>query len=98
MTRRKSPKLFLLSVLFASPALADHGGPGSGISSGGGLNTVSAGTMDEGHWAAAIRFAIARADQLSDAELLARADRGIDAHSARSVSSQFARYRLRRHP
>ena len=82
-----SPTILTLSVLVASPALADHGGPGSGIASGGGLNTVSAGTMDEGRWAAAFRFALARPDQLSDAELLSRDAGGIDAHSARSVFS-----------
>lgn len=82
-----SPTLLTLSLLVASPALADHGGPGSGIASGGGLNTVSAGTMDEGHWAAAFRLSLARPDQLSDAELLSRDASGIDAHSAHSVSS-----------
>ena len=87
MKRLISPMLLKLSLLVAAPALADHGGSGSGIASGGGLNTVSAGTMDEGHWAAAFRIALARPDQLSDAELLSRDDRGIDAHSARSVFS-----------
>lgn len=77
----------LAASIVASPALADHTGPGGGIATGGGINTVSAGTLDEGHFAAAVRWSIARPDQLSDGELLARDASGIDAHSARYVSS-----------
>jgi len=79
--------LLAATLLSTSPALADHTGPGSGISTGGGINTVSAGTMDEGHIATAVRWSIARPDQLSDGELLSRDASGIDAHSARYVSS-----------
>jgi hypothetical protein len=82
-------RLLLLTILAvpATPALADHAGPSGGIAAGGGINTVSAGTLDDGQWAAAARLSFAKPDSLADAELLARDARGIDAHRSRAVIS-----------
>lgn len=84
------PAAASLLTLCPTAALADHSGPGGGVATGGAINTASAGTLDEGHWAAGVRFAVARPERLSDAELLARDAAGIDAHSSRVVASASA--------
>lgn len=66
-------------------AHADHAGPTGGPSAGGGINTVSASTLDEGHWAAGVRIALTNPVVLADAELVRRELAGIDAHAARRV-------------
>lgn len=79
--------LLFAAAASSSPVLADHTGPGGGIATGGAINTVSAGTLDEGHFAAAVRWSLATPERLSGAELLARDEAGIDAHSTHSVST-----------
>ena len=76
-----------LSALVSLPsaARADHAGPSGGAAAGGAINTVSAWTLDEGHWAFGGRLSMTTPDQLSDAELLAREAAGIDSHSTRDV-------------
>jgi len=74
--------IFLLSttILFATPAFADHMGP-SGFGGGGGISIFSPDTLDEGHWAAGLRVTYTRPDQRSDAELAALAGQHIQAHN-----------------
>jgi Putative MetA-pathway of phenol degradation len=76
----------LLFVLVA-PAQAHHPGVGGGTGGGGPINTISAGTLDEGQIAAAVRYEFIRLGQLSDASLLAAASQGNHAHSMRSIES-----------
>ena len=83
------PAGVLSSLLFVlvAPAHAHHPGIGGGSSSGGPINTISAGTLDEGQIAAAVRYEFIRLGQLSDAGLLAAASQGNHAHSMRSIES-----------
>ena len=85
--RARRSCLLVAAATLSSPALADHTAPGGGIATGGAINTVSAGTLDERHFAASIRWSLANPQRLSDSELLARDAARIDAHSARSVST-----------
>jgi hypothetical protein len=62
----------------ANPARADHVGPSGGS---GGLAVFSPDTLDEGHWAAGLRFLYTRPERRSDAELEALAGQSIDAHN-----------------
>ena len=82
------PAGVLSSLLFVlvAPAHAHHPGIGGGSSSGA-INTISAGTLDEGQIAAAVRYEFIRLGQLSDAGLLAAASQGNHAHSMRSIES-----------
>lgn len=83
---------FLLFAIAMEPALAlaDHAGPGGGISTGGAVNTITAGTLDEGHLAASLRLGFNQPDRLSDSELRARDAAGVDAHSGRDVATMSA--------
>ena len=75
-------------VLFlAAPAEAHHPGGGGNTGSGGPINTISADTLSEGLIAASIRYEFIRLGQLSDADLIAAANRGTHAHSLRSIDS-----------
>lgn len=69
----------ILAVL-ASPALADHTGPG-GLGSGAGIDVFSPDTLDEGHAAGGLRLLYTRPEQRSDAELEVLADRHVHAHN-----------------
>jgi len=68
------------ALVVASPALADHMGP-SGVGSGGGLNVLSPGTLDEGQSAVGLRLTYARPERRSNAELRSLSEAGIDAHN-----------------
>jgi hypothetical protein len=68
------------AVAAASPALADHVGPG-GVGSGGGLSVFGPDTLDGGHWAAGLRVLYTKPEQRSDAELEALAGQHIHAHN-----------------
>jgi Putative MetA-pathway of phenol degradation len=72
--------LLLISVSLSSRAAADHLGA-SGFGSGGGSSVFSADTLDAGHWAAALRLVYARPERRPDAELVALATQGVDAHN-----------------
>lgn len=74
-------------LLAAAPAEAHHPGGGGNTGSGGPINTISADTLAEGMMAASIRYEFIRLGQLSDADLLAAANRGVHAHSLRSIDS-----------
>ena len=76
-----------LMFVLVAPAQAHHPGIGGGSGSGGPINTISAGTLDEGQIAAAVRYEFIRLGQLSDAGLLAAASQGNHAHSMRSIES-----------
>ena len=77
------------SIMFflAAPAQAHHPGGGGNTGSGGAINTISADTLAEGMFAASIRYEFIRLGQLSDADLIAAANRGTHAHSIRSIDS-----------
>jgi hypothetical protein len=74
-------------ILLALPAEAHHPGGGGNTGSGGAINTISADTLAEGMMAASIRYEFIRLGQLSDADLLAAANRGVHAHSMRSIEA-----------
>jgi hypothetical protein len=74
-------------LFFAAPAEAHHPGGGGNTGSGGPINTISADTLAEGMFAASIRYEFIRLGQLSDADLLAAANRGTHAHSIRSIEA-----------
>lgn len=76
------------SLLFVlvTPAYAHHPGVGGGSSSGP-INTISAGTLDEGQISAAVRYEFIRLGQLSDTDLLTAASQGNHAHAMRSIES-----------
>jgi hypothetical protein len=72
--------LFISGGAFASPALADHVGPGS-VEGGGGMTVFSPGTLDAGHGALGFRILYSRPQQRSDEELEALAGQHIHAHN-----------------
>jgi Putative MetA-pathway of phenol degradation len=76
-----------IALLLAAPAEAHHPGGGGNTGSGGPINTISADTLAEGMFAASIRYEFIRLGQLSDADLIAAANRGTHAHSLRSLDS-----------
>lgn len=87
--RRPAAGVFLSSIMLflAAPAEAHHPGGGGNTGSGGAINTISADTLAEGMFAASIRYEFIRLGQLSDADLLAAANRGTHAHSLRSIEA-----------
>ncbi|MET0678736.1 MAG: transporter [Bradyrhizobium sp.] len=86
---RPAAGIFLSSMMLfsAAPAGAHHPGGGGNTGSGGAINTISADTLAEGMMAASIRYEFIRLGQLSDADLIAAANRGTHAHSLRSIDS-----------
>jgi hypothetical protein len=73
----------------ASPALADHMGPGSAGS--GGVAVFAPDTLDEGHWGLGLRFAYTRPEQRPDAELETLAGEHVHAHNSRyNLNGSFA--------
>jgi hypothetical protein len=75
-----NPKTALLGLAFiASPALADHVGPG-GVG-GGSINVISPDTLDSGEAAIGLRLTYGRPERRPDAELEALAGRHIHAHN-----------------
>jgi outer membrane putative beta-barrel porin/alpha-amylase len=74
-------------ILLALPAEAHHPGGGGNTGSGGPINTISADTLSEGLIAASVRYEFIRLGQLSDADLIAAANRGTHAHSIRSIDA-----------
>ncbi len=86
--KRPAAGIFSSMMLFlAAPAEAHHPGGGGNTGSGGAINTISADTLAEGMFAASIRYEFIRLGQLSDADLIAAANRGTHAHSIRSIDS-----------
>jgi hypothetical protein len=86
--KRPAAGVFSSMMLFlAAPAEAHHPGGGGNTGSGGAINTISADTIAEGMFAASIRYEFIRLGQLSDADLIAAANRGTHAHSLRSIDS-----------
>jgi hypothetical protein len=86
--RRPAAGIFSTAmILLALPAAAHHPGGGGNTGSGGPINTISADTLAEGMMAASIRYEFIRLGQLSDADLLAAANRGVHAHSMRSIEA-----------
>lgn len=86
--KRPAAGIFSSMMLFlAAPAEAHHPGGGGNTGSGGAINTISADTLAEGMFAASIRYEFIRLGQLSDADLIAAANRGTHAHSLRSIDS-----------
>ncbi|WFU16759.1 transporter [Bradyrhizobium sp. CB3481] len=86
---RPTAGIFFSSMMLflAAPAEAHHPGGGGNTGSGGAINTISADTLAEGMFAASIRYEFIRLGQLSDADLLAAANRGTHAHSLRSIDA-----------
>jgi len=76
----KSLSIGAALLLVGSPALADHMGP-SNVGSGGGMSVFGPDTLDQGHWAAALRLAYTRPEHRSDAELEDLAGQHIHAHN-----------------
>jgi Putative MetA-pathway of phenol degradation len=74
-------------LALVAPAQAHHPGVGGNAGGGGPINTISAGTLDEGQITAAVRYEFIRLGRLSDAELLAAASQGNHAHAMRSIES-----------
>jgi hypothetical protein len=74
-------------ILLAMPAEAHHPGGGGNTGSGGPINTISADTLAEGMMAASVRYEFIRLGQLSDADLIAAANRGSHGHSLRSLDA-----------
>lgn len=87
--RRPAAGVFFSSIMLflAAPAEAHHPGGGGNTGSGGAINTISADTLAEGMFAASVRYEFIRLGQLSDADLLAAANRGTHAHSLRSIDA-----------
>jgi hypothetical protein len=86
--RRPAAGIFSTAILLlALPAEAHHPGGGGNTGSGGPINTISADTLSEGLIAASVRYEFIRLGQLSDADLLAAANRGTHAHSIRSIEA-----------
>jgi hypothetical protein len=69
-----------LAAVSASPAWADHVGPGS-VGGGGAMTVFGPATLDEKQWAAGLRLLLTRPEQRSDAELAALAGQHIHAHN-----------------
>lgn len=69
------------------PAFAHH--PGGGSTGGAGpINTISASTMEQGHWSAGFTVDYGSLNQLSDAKLLAATAAGIDGvHGLKTIQS-----------
>ena len=87
--RRPAAGIFSTAmILLALPAEAHHPGGGGNTGSGGPINTISADTLAEGMMAASIRYEFIRLGQLNDADLLAAANRGVHAHSMRSIDKR----------
>lgn len=76
-----SALLMLVAMSLAHPARADHPGTGYGQTIGGPIVTIPAGTLPANRWSASVRLEWVTFDTFSDAELLALADDGIEAHS-----------------
>src|SRR5262245_25134939 len=76
-----------LALFLATPVEAHHPGGGGNTGSGGPINTISAGTLDEGQITAAIRYEFIRLGQLSDADLIAAANQGKHGHSIGSIEA-----------
>ena len=72
--------LLLATAFIAAPALADHTGP-TGVGSGGGLNVLTAETLDEGQSSIGFRLTYTQPDQRSDEVLEALAGEHIHAHN-----------------
>jgi hypothetical protein len=87
------PSIFRLvlasTALLSTPALADHAGPGGGSATAGPISTISASTLEKGKWAVGLRSLFAKPHHLSDAELLARADEGIEAHDTDYILNSY---------
>jgi hypothetical protein len=85
---RPAAGIFSSMMFFlALPAEAHHPGGGGNTGSGGPINTISADTLSEGLIAASVRYEFIRLGQLSDADLIAAANRGTHAHSIRSIDA-----------
>ena len=86
--RRPAAGIFSSAMILLSlPVEAHHPGGGGNTGSGGPINTISADTLSEGLIAASVRYEFIRLGQLSDADLLAAANRGTHAHSIRSIEA-----------
>ena len=66
------PIVAALAAVSATPAYADHVGPGS-VGAGAGMTVFSPATLDEQQWAMGLRLLFTRPEQRSDAELEALA-------------------------
>ena len=74
------PIVAALAAVSATPAYADHVGPGS-VGAGAGMTVFSPATLDEQQWAMGLRLLFTRPEQRSDAELEALAGEHIHAHN-----------------
>lgn len=79
-SRRWRALLLVGAMSLASPALADHVGPG-GFGPGGGATVFSPDTLDAGQGAIGFRLTYTRPDQRSGEELEALAARHVHAHN-----------------
>src|SRR5205085_2182955 len=72
--------LAAFAAVSATPAWADHVGPG-GVGAGAGMTVFGPATLDEKQWAMGLRLLFTRPEQRSDAELEALAGEHIHAHN-----------------
>lgn len=81
MTKMLHAPIGVLIACLATPAFADHVGPG-GVGTGGGMSVFGPMTLDEKQWAAGLRLLLTRPEQRSDEELEALAAQHIHAHNS----------------
>ncbi len=89
--RRRMPAavLFLILVVPAAKAIADHPAGGFGPGRAGPIVTVPATTLPKGERVVALRTEYTRFDRVSDENLTQAAAAGEDAHSLDSLTSPF---------
>ena len=76
-------------ICTSTTAWADHAGPGGGASASGPISTISAGTLEKGHWAIALRAVFTKPRHLRGDELLLRSAEGIEAHGTDYVLNSY---------
>jgi hypothetical protein len=77
----------VVAMSLASSASADHAGAGYGQTIGGPIVSIPASTLPAHRWSASVRLEWITYETFSDAELLALADDGIEAHSVDQLFS-----------
>lgn len=75
------------TILFTTHAVAHHPGGAGNAGSGGPIVTIPAGTLEEGHAAAAFWYEYVGLGGLSDADLVNAASHHVHAHSIKTIES-----------
>lgn len=86
MTRILASSIGILAVA-ATSAFAHHPGSTANTGGAGPINTISASTLEQGHFAAQITYEFIRLGGLSDAQLVTAAANHVHAHSIRTIQS-----------